>query len=589
MINLPHFIYILSMKLFLFLVFFSLSCPIFALDATYYADSFEWKSTANGDIFSQDAFTVASCAEKLWSYGYAYSTFTGVVLKMNDRIGGCSSNQTKIDFSKWAFSLFAPLSKGVIKNLWFTWISLEENLPIRKLYSENTFSSRGVILSQKIANTYFTEDGIVVSGKVIDGGDKVIVFLQKKDSSEPVYSTDFSVINGNFSISLKFPKEAGEYDFVFLSSSQIQNNVFSVKGTKSLFLIQPTVLSYPKETVSSLKPFPKYINSKGSTPYISFGDNIWGVFRIEQDSKITTSTGQVFMPDMYWFRIGQARFYFSWSSLSTVSSLDQNPILFTSSGFIFLDKVRYNKALEDRVNLRMLKNAVIFRFKIPRGEKVEPKYYITLPNGDVLMQNFDKKYIDPENSKLLKSWINITATFPIDKWIYRLEVNNNTGLAYFNIPIYANGIWVPILKTIPDSDVGKITTNTWIVQRDILLLINRLRTSLWRSLLSTDTNLMKIAQVKAEYMAENDYVWHALKDNPNIDIWWYVQTKGLTLSPPYAENVAGKWWFSHLVLQDWLEESGGHRLTMINPKWTKIWIGYAVKNGNTYLAQVFGN
>jgi len=29
---------------------------------------------------------------------------------------------------------------------------------------------------------------------------------------------------------------------------------------------------------------------------------------------------------------------------------------------------------------------------------------------------------------------------------------------------------------------------------------------------------MKIAQIKTDYMAENDYVGHALKDNPNIDI-----------------------------------------------------------------------
>lgn len=88
--------------------------------------------------------------------------------------------------------------------------------------------------------------------------------------------------------------------------------------------------------------------------------------------------------------------------------------MLTSSGFIFLDKIRYNTASEDKVRFRILKNAVIFRFKIPRGEKIEPRYYITLPNGDVLMKDFDKKYIDPENSKLLKSDINITATFPID-------------------------------------------------------------------------------------------------------------------------------------------------------------------------------
>jgi len=134
------------------------------------------------------------------------------------------------------------------------------------------------------------EDGIVISGKVIDGGKNVIVFLQKKDTDVPIYSTAFPVVNGNFSVSLKFPKQEGEYDFFLLSSTQVQNNIFSIKDAKALFLIQPTSLSYPKMNTSATKIFPKYVSPKNANPYISFGDSIWGVFRIEQDSKITTAT-----------------------------------------------------------------------------------------------------------------------------------------------------------------------------------------------------------------------------------------------------------------------------------------------------------
>jgi len=165
------------------------------------------------------------------------------------------------------------------------------SLPKREIYSENTFVSLGVSLSQKIANTYFTEDGILISGKVIDGGSNIVVFLQKKDTDIPTYSTAFPLVNGNFSVSLKLPKIAGEYAFVLMSSTQVQNGMFSVKDTKSIFLIEPNTFSYPKKIpFSSIKPLPKYINPKNTVPYISFGNNIWGVFRIEQDSKITTAT-----------------------------------------------------------------------------------------------------------------------------------------------------------------------------------------------------------------------------------------------------------------------------------------------------------
>ena len=292
------------------------------------------------------------------------------------------------------------------------------------------------------------------------------------------------------------------------------------------------------------------------------------------------------MPDMYWFRTGWATLSFSGTTLSTSSSLDQNPISITWSGSILLDRVRdAEREWKNKVNLRLLKNAVIFRFVLRPGQKVQPYYYLTLPNGDVLKEYFPKKYIDSVTGFLLTK-VSISASFPVNQWIYKLETVTNEWFAYFNISIPVNINTLSLIEPFSESEITKLSMNMSVVERDVLLRMNKLRTSLWRSLLSTDTNLMKIAQIKADYMAENEYVWHALKDNPNIDIGWYVKTKWFILEPPYGENVA--WWnVSHLVLQDGLEESGSHKHSMIDPEWTKIGIGYAVKNDKAYLVHVF--
>jgi rare lipoprotein A len=567
------------------LIALSFTPSLLAFDATYYSDSFEWQGTANGDMFSQNTFSAAICDAPLGGYAYVSTASTGVVVTLNDR-PNCKKYPDIIDLSKSAFLPFDTLWTWRVKNVWVQ-ILASGSLPKREIYSENTFMSLGVSLSQKIANTYFTEDGILISGKVIDGGSNVVVFLQQKDTDVPAYSTAFPVVNGNFSVSLKFPKTAGEYTFVLMSSTQVQNGMFSVKDTKSIFLIEPNTFSYPKKnTISFGKSLPKYINPKNTVPYISFGDNIWGVFRIEQDSRITTATGQIFMPDMYLFTPGLANLSLSWTIISTPSSLDQSPISIIWSGSVLLDRVRdTQREWRSKLNLRLLKNAAIFRFLLRQNQKVQSYYYITLPNGDVLKEYFPKKYIDPVTGFLLTN-TPISANFTINKWIYKLETVTNEWFAYFNISIPVNVNTLSVIEPFSDEEITKLSANNSVVQRDVLLRINKLRTSLWRALLATDDNLMKIAQIKADYMAENDYVWHALKDNPNIDIGWYVKTKWFTLDPPYGENVA--WWnVSHLVLEDGLEESGSHRHSMVDPEWTKIGIGYATKNGKAYLVHVF--
>jgi uncharacterized protein YkwD len=46
---------------------------------------------------------------------------------------------------------------------------------------------------------------------------------------------------------------------------------------------------------------------------------------------------------------------------------------------------------------------------------------------------------------------------------------------------------------------------------------------------------------------------------------------------------------SDMYLQDGLEESWSHRFAMLYEWFTKVGVGYVLKNKNTYLVQVFGN
>ncbi len=81
--------------------------------ASYYADKFNGRKTANGEVFSNNGMTCASNQYKLGTYLEVTNTKTGksITCKVNDRIGKAG----RIDLTKNAFKQLAPLSAGLVK------------------------------------------------------------------------------------------------------------------------------------------------------------------------------------------------------------------------------------------------------------------------------------------------------------------------------------------------------------------------------------------------------------------------------------------------------------------------------------------
>ncbi|MBE9578273.1 septal ring lytic transglycosylase RlpA family protein [Moraxella sp. K127] len=81
--------------------------------ASYYADKFNGRKTANGEVFSNNGMTCASNRYKLGTYVEVTNAKTGksITCKVNDRIGKAG----RIDLTKNAFKQLAPLSVGLVK------------------------------------------------------------------------------------------------------------------------------------------------------------------------------------------------------------------------------------------------------------------------------------------------------------------------------------------------------------------------------------------------------------------------------------------------------------------------------------------
>lgn len=87
--------------------------PLFAetvsKEATFYSDSFDGGSTANGERFSQIEHSAAICGMDLGQYLYVSKGNTGIVVKANDR-PNCRKYPDVIDLSREAFRFLAPVT-----------------------------------------------------------------------------------------------------------------------------------------------------------------------------------------------------------------------------------------------------------------------------------------------------------------------------------------------------------------------------------------------------------------------------------------------------------------------------------------------
>lgn len=84
-----------------------------SIAASYYADKFNGRKTANGEVFSNNDMTCASSHYTLGTYVEVTNAKTGksITCKVNDRIGKAE----RIDLTKNAFKQLAPLSVGLLK------------------------------------------------------------------------------------------------------------------------------------------------------------------------------------------------------------------------------------------------------------------------------------------------------------------------------------------------------------------------------------------------------------------------------------------------------------------------------------------
>lgn len=118
----------------------------------------------------------------------------------------------------------------------------------------------------------------------------------------------------------------------------------------------------------------------------------------------------------------------------------------------------------------------------------------------------------------------------------------------------------------------------------VVSLVNKERTSRGLVALKGDSALNKVAQLKAEDMAENGYFSHT---SPTYGSAFDMLKAHNIKYKTAGENIAYGQKTAQTVMNGWMNSSG-HRANILKSSYTKLGVGYAVsKNGTPYWVQIF--
>ncbi len=417
-------------------------------------------------------------------------------------------------------------------------------------------------------------DGILIRGRVTNKKEYAMVFLQNAKTGEEFSLLAHTNVSGYFEIPLSLPKLAWKYYIVIASG-----NSFESSTPESITLLSRDTISHT--WFVRLANIPNLIYDTSS--YISFGSGVWANMLIQQWDTVVEAWGKILIVSGLPLSPWNARVMISWQYLSSVSPRDTIPkVGFIYSGSIFIDRTR-DRIGEKFVTLRTRNSLGTMQFRLKSGEQVLSTYFLSSPSGNVTKHIFPSNLVDANG--FLRTNVLIRQNFQIpDTWVYKIETVRSNWYAHFNLPISRRPFW-SIYEPLVHTDKTTLRIDKKLIDENIVSRINLLRNSLNRNPLKKDQNLMALAEKKAMDMAEYNYVGHVTHSGKNI--LDFADSIHIDITGTIGENVAGGN-VSDLSLQDGLEESGSHKYNMINPNWKHIGIGYVLRNGRTYLVQIFG-
>ena len=462
-----------------------------------------------------------------------------------------------------------------------------------EIYPASFFSN--ISLNEPFPNNFYLNEVYFFEGSIQKGSfNKTFIFLAPENETDTSKFLNYvgSVTGGKFSIPVYFRKP-GNYRLGLILGSSGESKIIHVSILPSL--------PWPFSGGSAGAPADPQIEFSNQETVISWDSNGNDLIRllVFQDRKVIN----------FIFRQETSRFDLPYEDFT---SFKQGPVYFKVEG----TKLESGKPLKilnqwtagvtakfnaiqhhfsefqkDKINISSLPETYtdrqIFHFTGLVKTDIFNEAVVTRPDGqvDAIKLSSSKPFGSYYGSQTIPVSNDFSFSYkPELPGTYFIEINNSNGEAVLNHPVYPSTD-IPLLPDFFDlNQYGQKETNYDLsaFRSQMLNLINKERQSKGFEPVTLDPALNNLAQLHSEDMVQRFFFGHINPDNETPN------DRRIEMNIPMmvGENLAQS--PTVLYAHYGLMRSGIHLENILNPKWTRVGIGFAQdENGQLLTTEEF--
>jgi uncharacterized protein YkwD len=471
------------------------------------------------------------------------------------------------------------LTRGELSEIIYRFQTRVDHICPRLLENSKTITKdyfEGITLDNPLPNVFYENEIYLLSGQTLENSSIATVFFSDETGTQTVFSGEIE--NNKFAIPVEFRKPQ-LLNFSVLPKSSGKSVAASIEILPRE--CQPAVILTPSTTPQNLHFELK--NNQSVFKWENFDNNLTRFVlrqnerRFERLLSVKQNSFQLNPLDFIDWEKGSA-------SLQIFSARSEN-------GFSFEPRTKWQSSTELTLQITQhhfsefrtdeleLNHLPIFRShnltitgttKIP----LESNAFLIEPNGQVIEIPIQENLTEIPAQTEFSFELELPQT-----GIYFLEINDLSGLAVLNHPLYEPNT-IPLLPDFMDlrelsNSKYKILLNherlTW------LRLINNFRAQHQLPKVTLNSKISEFAQNYAEEMMQKDFFAHVDLNGKNPD----ERRRIFGLNLPVGENIARdlKVEYAHAGLL----RSAAHRQNIMQEKWSQIGLGIAETEAGDFI------
>ncbi len=404
-------------------------------------------------------------------------------------------------------------------------------------------------LPENFDNTWHKSYMKKVTGKVTNGATKVFVAFEAADGS--LTKSEVVVVNGSFEADVLVP-DANSSKFTIYPNGS---------NTAKLLPITISDLSLIADRLEELNLDFGF----DGRPYVNVTGNVPGAFELRFIANKTVS-----------IKLKSAgKYYVSSAWFEGFDEGEMDVELISNLGVaktLKLDVVENHYSdINEATNIDL-------PYTYTQGQNLQLTGTTSATLSDDLFVIMPNGLVEKVNDGVSINGANFSVNYSLaDSGVYFIEINNESGFAEVNHPIYIEGLW-PVIPDFRASNSFQAISNFNLQQTidESLTLVNAYRTKYGLDPVTIDATLNQLAQYHSDNMVNNDFVGHVdhNSEGPND------RRTRFNITSFVGENLTYNNFGGVLAANQLLMRSAIHRKNILNPDWTSVGFGATLDADN---------